>query len=231
MAFANKKLYAILMQSEEGKDILEGISDKSQEEFEKEVDEFFGKGGKGEKQASEYQEAKKPEKEDLQEQPHLNFPSHKPTKEELDNEVKKMFSSKEEALDYANKEMGGDKDAIERINSAFGEDSKENDYVSQFTELSKQYMSAKTKKEREEINDKMNALKRQQFPEDYENEKSVGEDTQDMYMEEFYKEANGDKNKFVNHFLNRFGVPKGSTKEKEVAFYSKKFDEMKNKGK
>ena len=44
MAWASKKLYAILMSSEEGKDILEGIGEKSQDEFDKEVEAFLGKG-------------------------------------------------------------------------------------------------------------------------------------------------------------------------------------------
>ena len=58
MAWASKKLYAILMNSEEGKDILEGMAEKSQEEFEKEVDAFFGEGGKGASQNADYKKAK-----------------------------------------------------------------------------------------------------------------------------------------------------------------------------
>lgn len=58
MAWVSPKVYAILKNSEEGKDILEGIADKSQEEVDKEVDAFFGKGGKGFKSNAEYSQAK-----------------------------------------------------------------------------------------------------------------------------------------------------------------------------
>lgn len=58
MAWASKKLYAILMSSEEGKDILEGIGEKSQDEFDKEVDAFLGNGGKGTSQNADYKKAK-----------------------------------------------------------------------------------------------------------------------------------------------------------------------------
>lgn len=53
MGWVSPKVYAILNNSEEGKDILEGLADKSQEEVDKEVAAFFGKGGKGEAQAVE----------------------------------------------------------------------------------------------------------------------------------------------------------------------------------
>lgn len=59
MAWASKKLYAILMSSEEGKDILEGIGEKSQDEFDKEVDAFFGNSGKGASQNTDYKKGKK----------------------------------------------------------------------------------------------------------------------------------------------------------------------------
>ena len=58
MAWVSPKVYAILSKSEEGKDILEGIADKDQDQVNKEVDEFFGQGGKGFKYASEYGQAK-----------------------------------------------------------------------------------------------------------------------------------------------------------------------------
>ena len=58
MAWASKKLYAILMSSEEGKDILEGIGEKSQDEFDKEVEAFFGEGGKGASQSADYKKVK-----------------------------------------------------------------------------------------------------------------------------------------------------------------------------
>lgn len=58
MAWVSPKVYAILKNSEEGKDILEGIADKDQAEVDKEVDAFFGKGGKGYKSNAEYSQAK-----------------------------------------------------------------------------------------------------------------------------------------------------------------------------
>lgn len=58
MAWVSPKVYAILSKSEEGKDILEGIADKDQAEVDKEVDAFFGKGGKGYKSNAEYSQAK-----------------------------------------------------------------------------------------------------------------------------------------------------------------------------
>lgn len=64
MAWVSPKIYAILKSSEEGKDILEGIADKDQAEVDKEVDAFFGKGGKGEKDASAYTKAKMDDKEE-----------------------------------------------------------------------------------------------------------------------------------------------------------------------
>jgi hypothetical protein len=58
MAWVSPKVYAILSKSEEGKDILEGIADKDQKTVDKEVDAFFGKGGKGYKSNAEYSQAK-----------------------------------------------------------------------------------------------------------------------------------------------------------------------------
>lgn len=45
MAWASKKQYAILMNSEEGKDLAEQLGELSQEEFEKKFGELLGKGG------------------------------------------------------------------------------------------------------------------------------------------------------------------------------------------
>lgn len=58
MAWVSPRVYAILSKSEEGKDILEGIADKDQDQVNKEVDAFFGKGGKGFKDAEAYGQAK-----------------------------------------------------------------------------------------------------------------------------------------------------------------------------
>ena len=58
MGWVSKKVYAILNQSEEGKDIIERLPDMSQEETEKEVDAFFSDGGKGASFGSDYADAK-----------------------------------------------------------------------------------------------------------------------------------------------------------------------------
>ena len=64
MAWVSPKVYAILQSSEEGKDILEGIADKTQEEVDKELDAFFGNGGKGFSRSEDYKQAKSTEEED-----------------------------------------------------------------------------------------------------------------------------------------------------------------------
>ena len=60
--------------------------------------------------------------------------------------------------------------------------------------------------------------------------RTVGEDLSDLYEKEFFKQANGNKEDFVNHFINRFGVPRGSSKKREMEYYSKRFDELMAKG-
>lgn len=56
--------------------------------------------------------------------------------------------------------------------------------------------------------------------------KTVGEDLQGMYEREFFKQANGNKEDFVNHFIDRFGVPRGSSRKREAEFYGRRFDEL-----
>lgn len=56
--------------------------------------------------------------------------------------------------------------------------------------------------------------------------KTVGETLQEMYEREFFKQANGNKEDFINHFINRFGVPRGSSRKREAEFYGKRFDEL-----
>jgi len=55
---------------------------------------------------------------------------------------------------------------------------------------------------------------------------TVGEDMHNFYLSQFFKEANGDRNQFIQHFLNRFGVPKGSSRKREEDYFGKRFDEM-----
>lgn len=56
--------------------------------------------------------------------------------------------------------------------------------------------------------------------------KTVGEDLQEMYERAFFEQANGNKEDFVNHFINRFGVPRGSSRRREAEFYGKRFDKL-----
>ena len=65
------------------------------------------------------------------------------------------------------------------------------------------------------------------FEEPEQPQKSAGEDAQERYFKDFYKQANGNRDEFIDHHIRRFGVPTGSTKKKEMEFYGKKFDEMK----
>ena len=58
MAWVSPKVYAILSSSEEGKDIIERLGDMTPEECEKELDAFFGAGGKGEKSGNDYSKAR-----------------------------------------------------------------------------------------------------------------------------------------------------------------------------
>ncbi len=55
---------------------------------------------------------------------------------------------------------------------------------------------------------------------------TVGSDLSNYYDKEFFKAANGNKEQFVNHMINRFGIPRGSNRAKEIDFYGKKFDKM-----
>lgn len=56
--------------------------------------------------------------------------------------------------------------------------------------------------------------------------KTVGEELQEFYEREFFKEANGNKEDFVNSFINRFGVPKGFSRKEMAEFYGNRFDEL-----
>lgn len=58
MAWVSPKVYAILSNSEEGKDIIEKLGEMSQDECDKEVSAFFGEGGKGSASSKDYAKAK-----------------------------------------------------------------------------------------------------------------------------------------------------------------------------
>lgn len=58
MAWVSPKVYAILSSSEEGKDIIERLPDMTQDECSKELDAFFGEGGKGFSSGNDYNQAK-----------------------------------------------------------------------------------------------------------------------------------------------------------------------------
>lgn len=94
MGWVSPKVYAILSRSEEGKDILEGIADKDQATVDKEVDAFFGSGGKGSAQAEEYAKAKgkKPKQEEIDEDYERSY-GEVPDKEEEPEEYKQYMES------------------------------------------------------------------------------------------------------------------------------------------
>lgn len=58
MAWVSGKVYAILSSSEEGKDIIQKLPELTQEEASKEIDAFFGEGGKGASSSNDYLQAK-----------------------------------------------------------------------------------------------------------------------------------------------------------------------------
>lgn len=113
MAWVSPKVYAILSKSEEGKDILEGIADKSQEEVDKEVDAFFGKGGKGYKSNAEYSQAKMDDEEE--ENAYKSMGDEEVAKHE-DSDKREMNDKKaedEDDYDSVYEEYNLEKDGIE----------------------------------------------------------------------------------------------------------------------
>ena len=56
--------------------------------------------------------------------------------------------------------------------------------------------------------------------------KTVGEDMDNYYNREFFKQANGNRDEFIRHNLARFGIPKGSTRAKETEHYGSVFDKL-----
>ena len=96
MAWVSPKVYAILSSSEEGKDILEGIGEKSQDEVDKELDEFFG-SGKGASKGADYQKAKAESKKDTE-----DYDSY------TDEEAKEAWKTqKETQAEYENRRKNG----------------------------------------------------------------------------------------------------------------------------
>lgn len=67
MAFAKPEIYELLLKSEDGKDILEKMSDKEQKDFDEEVEAFFEEGGKGYSLNAEYLKAKEEKAEEDEE--------------------------------------------------------------------------------------------------------------------------------------------------------------------
>ena len=56
--------------------------------------------------------------------------------------------------------------------------------------------------------------------------KTWGEDLTNFYNNEFYKQANGNRDEFIKHNIDRFGIPKGSSRKKEMEHYGSVFDKM-----
>lgn len=67
MAFASKKQYAILMNSEEGKDLAEKLGEMEQEEFNKKFSELMGKSGQSSNDTSKEQDEEEAKKKWLEE--------------------------------------------------------------------------------------------------------------------------------------------------------------------
>lgn len=55
---------------------------------------------------------------------------------------------------------------------------------------------------------------------------SWGEDMNRKYASDFFKQANGNRDAYIEHMVGRFGIPKGSTREKEIAHYGDEFDTL-----
>lgn len=172
MAWVSPKVYAILSKSEEGKDILEGIADKSQEEVDKEVDAFFGKGGKGYKSNAEYSQAKMDDKaeeeryksmddeevsekdyedntdEDTEEDGSV-YEEYNLEKDEIEEKLREEFdlsnTSKERVVDYIRENFGVHRisDATEIANDILGNKDFSNGKVFSSLEEAKNTVSGK----------------------------------------------------------------------------------------
>ena len=81
----------------------------------------------------------------------------------------------------------------------------------------------------EDATDYYETIKPQKVERDEDYERSWGEDSDKYYNEEFFKQAKGDRNAFIEHNINRFGIPRGSNRNKEVEHYGQVFDRL-NKG-
>ena len=84
MAWVSPKVYAILRQSEEGKDIIERLPDLTQEECQEELDAFFGDGGKGVSKNQEYRQAKFDD--ETEEKRYNDITNEKISEKDLDDE-------------------------------------------------------------------------------------------------------------------------------------------------
>ena len=109
----------------------------------------------------------------------IQLPSHKPTQQELDDEVRNMFKSRKEGLDY----------------------------------IEKTYPSGWERK---------NAMSR--LDRVYPEVRSWGEDMDRQYASDFFQQSRGNRDGYINHMIERFGVPRGSTRAKELAHYGDEYD-------
>lgn len=103
MAWVSPKVYAILSNSEEGKDIIEKLGEMSQDECDKEVSAFFGEGGKGSASSEDYAKAKEEDSAFEKEQGSIESDDY--NQEISESAQKTKFSGnykKAEGKDYTN---------------------------------------------------------------------------------------------------------------------------------
>lgn len=102
MAWVSPKVYAILNNSEEGKDIIERLPELSQDECDDLVDEFFGNSGKGSSSNADYMKAKEDEEFERNVYEHLD---------DNDEDYERSWGPKDEMADGdLEEEIGMDRD-------------------------------------------------------------------------------------------------------------------------
>ena len=152
MAWVSPKVYAILMNSEDGKDILEGIAEKDQDQVDKELDEFFGNGGKGVKDAEAYAKAKiDDDLEDVQMPTEEEKAKWKAEDEEYGRKMKEKYGELPDGWENMSEERIAQKVA-EKVDNGKNEPKKLDDIIKGRSSLvkNKDYDAYSFKKELEE---------------------------------------------------------------------------------
>lgn len=97
MAWVSAKVYAILKNSEEGKDIIERLPDLTQDECDELVDEFFSTEGKGSSSGEDYIKAK--EDDEFEKMAYDSMKKEDADEEEHDNTREKILERKRKTND------------------------------------------------------------------------------------------------------------------------------------